>query len=122
METRPFRFIEEPIQVQFDQPPLLEKAPPCPSAFIWREETYRIAELLEEWHDYRRRGRMARNMAPAHAAVASNRGSLGVGRFYFRVLVEDGRIFEIYYDRAPKDAGNRKGSWHLLGERRPLQE
>lgn len=118
METRPFRFIEEPIQVTFDQPPMLEKAPGCPSAFIWQGDTYLIVELLEEWRDYRRRGRMARNMMPAHASVASNRGSLGVGRFYFRVRVADGRIFEIYYDRTIKDAGDRKGSWHLLGERR----
>jgi hypothetical protein len=120
METRPFHFIEEPITVEFDRPPALEKSPPCPSAFRWQGETFKITALLEEWHDYRRRGRMARNMAPAHAAVASNRGSLGVGRFYFRVQVEDRRIFEIYYDRAPKGVGDRKGSWYLLGERQTI--
>ncbi|HEY9088360.1 MAG TPA: DUF6504 family protein [Anaerolineaceae bacterium] len=117
MSTQPLRFIGEPIQAVFDQPPLLEKRPPCPDGFTWREQIYRITELLEEWFDYSRRGRMARNMAPQHAAVASSRGSLGVGRFYFRVRVMDGRIFEIYYDRAPKDAANRKGSWMLMGER-----
>jgi hypothetical protein len=118
MSTQPYHFIGEPIEAIFEQPPSLEKKPGCPTAFRWREQTFSIQELLEEWFDFRRRGRMARNMAPQHAAVASTRGSLGVGRFYFRVRVQDGRIFEIYYDRSPKDAGNRKGAWFIMGERR----
>ena len=118
MESSPHSFIGEPIEVQFDVDPTLSKRPTCPSAFIWREETYRIVEMLETWVDYSRRGRMARNMMPAHAMTASRRGSWGVGRFHFRVRVEDGRIFDIYYDRAPNSAGDRKGHWFLLGERR----
>lgn len=118
MDFLPFRFIDEPIEVIFDQPPLLEKKPACPAAFRWREQVYPIRELLAEWSDYHRRGRMARNMQPQHAAVASSRGSWGVGRYSFRVRVEGGQIFEIYYDRAPKEAGDRKGSWYLLGERK----
>lgn len=117
MSTQPFHFIGEPIEAIFHEPPALEKKPGCPDGFRWRGEEYAVVELLEEWFDYRRRGRMARNMAPQHAAVASNRGSLGVGRFYFRVRVQDGRIYEIYYDRSIKDAGNRKGSWFMMGER-----
>ncbi len=109
--------IFEPIEVFFDTPPLLEKAPPCPSGFEWRGERFRVAELLSEWHDYNRRGRMARNMRPEHAQAAAARGSWGVGRFHFVVQVENGRIFEIYYDRAPGHAGERKGSWYLFAER-----
>lgn len=118
MDTLPLSFIDEPIEAIFDHPPALEKAPPCPSAFRWRDEIFPIQEMLAEWHDFRRRGRMGRNMQPAHAAAASNRGSWGVGRFYFRVRVKDGRIFEIYFDRAPKDVGDRKGSWFIMGQRR----
>ncbi len=109
--------IFEPIEVFFDAPPLLEKAPPCPSGFEWRGERFRVSELLSEWRDYQRRGRMARNMRPEHARVASARGSWGVGRFHFVVRVDTGRVFEIYYDRAPSHAGERKGSWYLFAER-----
>jgi len=35
---------------------------------------------------------------------------------FFRVRVEDGRLLELYYDRAPKDAMDRKGSWFLRCE------
>jgi hypothetical protein len=114
--TRPLRFIGEPIQVQFDRPPLLEKKPGCPDRFTWQGETYQIVEKLSEWHDYGRRGRMARNMRPEHASTAARRGSWGVGREYYRVRTHDGRVFDLYYDRAPKSVEDRKGSWHLYRE------
>jgi hypothetical protein len=115
MLTEP-RFIGEEIEVGFDTSPLLDKKPGCPDRFIWGEQAFEITEMLREWHDYRRRGRMARNMAPAHAAIAEQRGSWGVGRAYFRVVTTGGRIFELYYDRAPKDADRRKGAWFLYRE------
>ena len=110
------RFISEPVAVQFDQPPALAKKPGCPDGFTWRDETFRIAQKLKEWHDYRRRGRMAQNMRPAHLEAARARGSWGVGRDYYRVRTEGGRTFDLYYDRAPKDAGDRSGSWILFRE------
>jgi len=116
MAFKPIRFIEEPITVRFDAPPMFEKKPPCPTEFTWREETHKIVEMLSEWHDYQRRGRMARNMQPAHAARASTRGSWGVGRDYFRVRLADGRVVDLYYDREPKDVDDRKGAWFLARE------
>lgn len=116
MDLTPLRFIEEPIQVFFDQQPLMEKKPPCPSGFVWREVTYRILSMLAEWHDFTRRGRYSRNMQPAHAASAARKGSWGVGVFYFRVRVEDGRVFDLYYDRSPKDVDSRKGAWFIYRE------
>ncbi len=121
MELKPVRFISEPIEVHFDKPPLLEKKPLAPNRFILRGETFRIVEVLSEWVNYERRGRNARNMQPAHAAVASRRGSWGVGMFYFRVRVEtegpaSERIFDIYYDRAPKNVDKRKGEWFVFQE------
>jgi hypothetical protein len=144
METLPFRLIDEPIEVEFSEPPLYEKKPPCPIAFTWRGVKYAIAEVLEEWEDYRRRGKMERNMVPGHISQALRKGSWGVGRFYFRIRVEEipgppagrstgtendaslkeDRVYEIYFDRAPASAGDRKGHWFILGERRSanLQE
>jgi len=117
-ETQPAHFIDEPIEVFFNHPPLWEKAPPCPDSFSWRDETYHVETLLEEWADFTRRGRAARNMMPTHAATATVKGSWGVGRYHFRVRVsEGGRIFELYYDRAPSSITERKGTWHLLSER-----
>lgn len=113
MAYRPLHFIGEPVEAIFDQPPILEKKPGCPAGFIWRGERFRVVELLSEWHDYRRRGRFAGNMRETHLAVASGRGSWGVGQDYYRIRTQQERIFDLYYDRAPKGSDQRKGFWFL---------
>jgi hypothetical protein len=110
------RFICELVEVSFDKPPLRQKTPVCPDGFSWNGKTYRVKEVLSEWTDFTRRGRMARNMQPAHAEVAARRGSLGVGRFYYRVRVEEGKVFDLYYDRAVKNVDDRLGHWFLYRE------
>ena len=126
----PLHFHDDPIEVLFDSPPALEKSPPCPNGFVWRGQTFRVIESLSEWVDFARRGRYAKNMRPAHAAVAAGRGSLNVGRFYFRVRAmssdalsssstagqPEERIFDLYYDRAMKNVDERKGQWFLYRE------
>ncbi len=116
MELTPLHFHDHPIQPVFDAPPAREKTPDCPNGFVWEGKTYRVVEMLSSWSDFTRRGKMARNMRPAHAAAASARGSLNVGRFYFRVKVDTGQVFDIYYDRAMKDVDDRKGQWFLYRE------
>jgi hypothetical protein len=122
MEHKSLRFIAELVEVQFDEPPSLEKKPGCPDRFVWNDETYQVTEEIGEWQDYSRRGRMARNMRAEHAAVAENRGSWGVGRFYFRVRTLGGRVFDLYYDRAPKNVDERKGAWFLYREMSETEE
>lgn len=122
MKLLPIRFVNSPIEVSYGTPPLLEKKPGCPDGFIWREDEFRVAEILSEWHDYKRKGRMARNVSPEHASSAEKRGSWGVGQDYYRVLTEDGRYFDIYYDRAPKDIDHRKGDWFMYQELAPKNE
>ncbi|HXD08957.1 MAG TPA: DUF6504 family protein [Anaerolineales bacterium] len=113
----PLHFLDQAIEVIFDTPPALEKSPDVPpSGFVWEDKTYRVVEMLSSWNDFKRRGRMAQNMQPAHAAVASTRGSLNVGRFYFRVKVDTGQVFDIYYDRAMKNVDARKGQWFVYRE------
>ena len=116
MQLEPVRFIGEQVDVTFAAPPPLEKTPPCPNAFVWRGERFQIIELMSERRDFERRGRMGRNMRPSHAAAASTRGSWGVGRFHFRIRVQGGRIFDLYYDRDVKNVNQRKGSWFLYRE------
>ena len=108
-------FIGEPVEVAFDKEPVLEKVPDCPDRFMWHGEVFVVLERVREWHDYRRRGYMGRNMAPQHLEAARRRGSWGVGRDYFRVRTGVGRVFDLYYDRAPS-AGDRKGGWFLYRE------
>jgi len=116
MNEPALHFIGEEIEIHFDQEPARQKTPPCPDGFTWQGCPYQVVEKISEWHDFTRRGRMARNMRPAHAAVAAEHGSLGVGRFYFRVRTDTGQIFDLYYDRAIKDVDDRLGHWFLYRE------
>lgn len=110
------QFIGEEITVSFAKPPMLTKKPGSPDLFRWQEHDFEVSETLSSWFDYGRKGRMGMNMTEEHLRQAERRGSWGVGRFYFRVRTEEGRIFDIYYDRAPKDAGDRQGHWFLWRE------
>jgi hypothetical protein len=116
MNQPAYHFIGEEIVVNFDVPPVRQKTPPCPDRFTWQEHIYQVSEKISEWTDFTRRGRMARNMRPAHTTVAAERGSLGVGRFYFRVRTDLGQIFDLYYDREIKDVDDRLGHWFLYRE------
>jgi len=119
MPLKPIQFISEPVEVIFDTPPIYEKKPPCPDGFLWENGEYRIVHLLREWKDFTRRGRMAHNMRMSSQRKAARRGSIGVGRFHFRVEVAGGRIFDLYYDREVLSTDDRKGTWILhqeLGE------
>jgi len=112
----PLRFIGEEIQVQFDQAGFPLKKPIAPNRFTWGQEELSVVTVLSAWRDYGRKGNMARNMQAANLRLAAQRGSWGVGRFYFRVQVQDGRVFDLYYDRAPGDASDRLGHWFLWRE------
>jgi hypothetical protein len=115
-EPRPVHFFDHPIEVAFNSPPAREKLPHCPDRFTWEERTYRVVETLSEWTDFARRGRTARNMRPSHAEAAAERGSLNVGRFFFRVRVDSGQLFDIYYDRAIRNVDDHKGQWYVYRE------
>ena len=114
----PTRFIGAPIDVHHDRQLSLEKKPGVPNSFTWEGRIYRVAELLREWHDYRMRGKTAsfylKEQGSFRAKKADRRGSWGVGRDYYRVQTESGEVFDIYYDRAPRDRGGRKGTWFLF--------
>ena len=113
---KPIHFIGEPVEVAFEQEPALTKKARHPARFVWRNDTHDIVEVMREWHDYGRRGRMARNMRDTHLRAAERHGSWGVGRDYYRVRTADGRVFDLYYDRAPKGTRERGGAWYLYRE------
>ncbi len=115
-EPRSIHFLDEPIEVLFDSAPAYEKKPPCPDGFCWAGREYRVVEHISEWADFGRRGRSSRNMRPAHLQAAASRGSLNVGRFFFRVRVNTGQVFDVYYDRAMKNIDDRKGQWFIYRE------
>ncbi len=115
-ELKPVRFVGCEIEVEFARAPLLKKKPDVPQAFHWQGVRYAVTEVLARWFDFERKGRASLNMEPAHLRTAVRRGSWGVGRYFFRVRTDAGRIFDLYYDRAPASAADRAGHWFLWRE------
>ncbi len=112
----PLHFIGEEVQVSFDRQPALLKVPHAPSGFRWHGRYHRVEAVLSSWFDYGRRSAKSKKSGPEQQVSAARMGSWGVGRFYFRVRDQDGRVFDLYYDRSPKDASDRLGHWFLWRE------
>ena len=112
--TRDPRFIGATIDVEFDQSPQFPRRPSCPDRWVWEGQTYHVDAVEAAWTDFERRGRMGGNMRPDHLERASRKGSFGVGRFFFRVRTPEGRVFDLYYDRAA--ASSKSGGWTLFQE------
>jgi hypothetical protein len=114
----PARFIGVSVQVAYDRPPALEKRPGPPDGFTWEERTYRVVDVLREWHDYRQRGKSkafyTKERGSFRAKAAERQGTWGVGRDYYRVRTDTEEVFDLYYDRSPRGPGGSKGSWFLL--------
>ena len=108
------KFIGEEISVFLPDGDFLEKNPKCPLSFTWQNQEISVVELLQSWTDFSRKGNRSRNMRTEHLQRAKLKGSWGVGRFYFTVKGETGRIFTIYYDRSPSSSSHRKGKWFLF--------
>jgi hypothetical protein len=105
-------FICEPIEVEFEKVSGLLKKPGPPLRFVWREQSYTVAEILMEWMDYGGspvpNGRRPRYFIRS----AQHQGSWGIGRQFYRVRAEEGGEFVIYYDRHPTAKGIDSG-WFM---------
>ena len=111
------RFIGQEIEVRLpggESSP--EKKPPAPEAFHWQEDLFPVAELLAVWRRYGKpEVRTQGGRPPYFERSGRTQGSWGQGRVYYRVRTAGGRLFDIYYDRAPKGQ-RRGGAWFLWRE------
>ncbi|NSW51881.1 MAG: hypothetical protein HPY85_05210 [Anaerolineae bacterium] len=112
VELVPIQFINESVEVVFVVPPVYGKTPTPPQSFIWQAKQWEIKQVMLEWKDYDRRGKSSHNMRPSNLLKAASRGSYGVGRFYYRVMTVDDRIFQLYFDRSVP----REQAWVLYAE------
>lgn len=97
------RFIGVEIAVELPDEAILAKKPPAPTAFTWADQRCEVIDTLAEWHRYGRPEIRTQGGRPPYAQRSGRtQGSWGVGRVYYRVRVAGNRLFDLYYDRAPK--------------------
>ena len=91
-------FFTEPITVEYDRPPPYPRRPSCPQRLRWRGQRLVVVRLLSEWRQHTPR-------------ITSSLQRMGVARVFFRVRIENGRVFDIYFDPVEK-----RGRWYLSKE------
>jgi len=79
----------------YGQPILVTLADGRPASFQWREVTYRVAEILSEWH---LRDRWWE--PPASVRSVEIGGPQASDRHYYRVQCASGLLCDLYYDAA----------------------
>jgi len=110
------QFIGREISVKLPSGFSLEKKPPVPDTFNWHGKIHSVVEMLANWHRYGKPEiRTQGGRAPYFVRSGRSQGSWGQGRVYYRVRTEEGRLFDLYYDRAPKGQ-RRAGAWFLWRE------
>jgi len=87
-----------PIRGTFDTRAMGRGEPGLPTGFIWRERTFRVVEVLETWKHSEREG---------------GSGELYLRRHYFKLRMEDGAIWTVYFVRQTPKTGNVKQRWFL---------
>ncbi len=99
-------FISEPIQpdpASFDTAAMAKGQAGLPAGFTWRDQHYKIVEVLEEWKDSERE--------------YHRRGEAYYRKHFWRIRVDDGDEMTIYALRRVKRGESPKKRWWLLNRR-----
>ncbi len=94
--------ISEPIAPHrgtFDTSRMGSGEPGLPTGFVWRGQSVSIVDQLATWKHSSREGGGA--------------GDLYLRRHYYKLRMNDGRIWTIYFVRQTPRSGNAKKRWFL---------
>jgi len=98
----PTQFISEPIKPAvgtMDMQGMARGEPGLPAKFIWRDEEYTVAEVLEKWKET--------------GKCKSGSDEQYVRKHWFRIRTTDGQEMKIYFERQPRSKGQQKLRWRL---------
>ncbi|MCZ6678900.1 MAG: DUF6504 family protein [Candidatus Poribacteria bacterium] len=90
------KLISEPIKVSgsgFNPAAMAAGSPGTPISFDWRNRTYEIVRIEDQWKKVNHEGY--------------------VRRHYFRVVTQDGSRFEIYCERKARSVRQQKMRWWI---------
>jgi len=96
------RFVSEaihPVEGTFDTAGMAAGEPGLPKQFRWRNQTYTVAEVLEQ----------SKETGPC----SHGSGEQYVRKHWFRVRTTDGAVMRIYFERQAASARQRKARWWL---------
>lgn len=80
--------------------------PGLPPAFAWRDQVHEIRQALRSWKESSAEGGRAG-------------GEMYLRRHCYELLMDDGRVWTVYFLRQAARGGNPRRRWFLLSVREP---
>ena len=95
-------FVSEPImpvEGTFDATGMTRGEPGLPSRFVWREQEYEVAEVLERWKE--------------SGPCKSGSPEMYLRKHWFKIRADDGLEMTIYFERQARTKRQSKKRWWL---------
>lgn len=89
----------KPVVGTMDTRAMTRGEPGLPGKFIWRDEEYTVAEVLEKWKET--------------SPCRSGGGERYVRKHWFRIRTTDGREMKIFFERQARSKRQSKLRWWL---------
>ena len=99
-------FVSEPIVPvagTFDATGMTRGEPGLPSRFVWREQEYTTADVLEAWKE----------TGPCRSGGAEQY----LRKHWFKIRTDDGLEMTIYFKRQPRAKRENKKRWWLYSKK-----
>ncbi len=97
------QFVSEalsPLRGTFDAAAMARGLPGLPSGFVWRGQSYTVDDVLERWKASSREGGRAS-------------GELYLRRHYYRLRMNDGSLWTVYFLRQTPQSSSPRVRWFL---------
>lgn len=95
-------FVSEPIipiPGTFDAAGMTRGEPGLPSRFLWRDQRYEVADVLEAWKE--------------SGPCRSGGGEMYLRKHWFKIRTGDGLEMTVYFERQPRTKRQTKKRWWL---------
>ena len=96
------QFVSEPIKPvegTFDPAGMTRGEPGLPQRFVWRDQEYGVAEVLQAWKE--------------EGPCKSGSSEMYLRKHWFRILTEQGVEMTLYFQRQPRSKRQSKSRWWL---------
>jgi hypothetical protein len=95
-------FISEmikPLMGTFDTAAMTRGEPGLPKKFIWRDNEYEVAQVLEVWKET--------------GPCKSGSPELYLRKHWYKIRTADGKIMTLYFERQARSKNQNKARWWL---------
>ena len=90
----------KPVAGTFDAAGMTRGEPGLPARFVWREQEYAVADVVEAWKE--------------SGPCRSGGSEMYLRKHWFKIETESGEVMKIYYERQAKSKRQAKQRWVLF--------